>query len=219
MKFERIAGALGAEVMGLDLTAPIPAVAAEELREALARYQALFFRDQPLSPAHHRALAEVFGTPQTHAAYPTVDGYPEISILEVTEAAPPKIDTWHTDMTFMARPPLGSILHGGIIPPVGGDTLFASLTRAYETLSPSLQTLLDGVEAEHSFAHGFRHSLAEPGGRERLSSMLDANPPRRHPAVRTHPQSDKKVLFVNRLFTTRLIGFSEAESAALLELL
>ncbi|MEL6177700.1 MAG: TauD/TfdA family dioxygenase, partial [Myxococcota bacterium] len=132
---------------------------------------------------------------------------------------PPKIDSWHTDMTFLQEPPLGSILHGVIIPPTGGDTMWASLSAAYNALSPAMQALLDGLEAIHDFAWGFRHSLAEPGGRERLAAMLDANPPRRHPVVRTHPESGKKGLFVNPLFTTRILGLTEPESDALLAFL
>ncbi|MFK7990671.1 MAG: TauD/TfdA dioxygenase family protein [Sandaracinaceae bacterium] len=219
MEFEPVAGAIGAEVLGVDLTTPVSDADAETLRHRLATHQALFFRDQPMAPADHRALAHVFGETQPHPAYPTVEGYPELSILEVTEASPPKIDTWHTDMTFMERPPLGSILHGRVIPPYGGDTLFASLTRAYETLSAELRTMLDGLEAEHSFAHGFRHSLAEPGGLERLSPSVQRNPPRRHPVVRIHPVSGAKALFVNRLFTTRILGIDERQSDALLRML
>ncbi len=219
MKFSRIAGALGAEVDGVDLTAPLSDAAQANLVAGLAEHQVLFFRDQPLSPANHRALACIFGEPQPHPAYPTVTNYPELSILEVTPDAPPKIDTWHTDMTFMKRPPLGSILRGEIIPPHGGDTLFASLSRAYETLSASIRQALEGLEAVHSFAHGFRDSLAEPGGQERLREAVEANPAVRHPVVRTHPVSGKKLLFVNALFTTHILGMPQSQSDRLLRLL
>lgn len=224
MEFERIAGALGAMVKGIDLGAPISLEDAEALRNGLAEHQALFFREQPLEPAHHRALAKVFGEPQPHPAYPTIDGYPELSVLEVTEAEPPRINTWHTDMTFMECPPLGSILHGVVIPPVGGDTLFLSLTRAFESLDKMLQDLLVGREAEHSFAYGFRHSialmhLASDEARARLENALAKNPPRRHPVIRTHPVTQKRVLFVNPLFTTRIIGMPESQSDSLLRLL
>lgn len=213
-----MAGALGAEVRGVDLTQPLATVA-ESLRAGLAEHQVLFFRDQALKPAHHRALAEVFGDTQPHPAYPTVEGYPELSILAVDEHAPPKIDTWHTDMTFMERPPLGSILHAQVVPAFGGDTLFASLGRAYETLDGRLRASLEGLEAEHSFAHGFRHSLAERPDDPRLTEAVAENPPRRHPVIRTHPVSGAKLLFVNRLFTTRILGLPEAQSDALLKML
>lgn len=224
MKFARIAGALGALVSNIDLTTPITDENAEALRAGLAEHQVLFFRDQPLEPKDHRALAHVFGSPQPHPAYPTIEGYPELSVLEVTEAAPPRIDTWHTDMTFMKAPPLGSILHGIIIPRVGGDTLFLSLTRAFETLDDALQEMLLGREAEHSFAYGFRHSiammhLASDAARERLEHAIAENPPRRHPVIRRHPVTEKPMLFVNPLFTTRIIGMPEAQSDSLLRLL
>lgn len=216
---KRVAGALGAMVEGLDLTTPLNEDDAQALRANLAEYQVLFFRNQPLSAANHRALAHVFGTTQPHPAYPTVPDYPELSILEVNEDKRPKIDTWHTDMTFMERPPLGSILRGVDVPPFGGDTLFASLSRAYETLTPAMQKSLDGLQAVHSFAHGFRQSLAEPGGAQRLRAAVEANPPVRHPVVRTHPVSGKKLLFVNALFTTHIEGMPATQSDGLLKML
>ncbi|MFT5431501.1 MAG: taurine dioxygenase [Myxococcota bacterium] len=219
MEFEPIAGSLGAKVTGLDLTTPLSDSDQATLRAGLATHQVLFFRDQQMSSANHRALAHAFGDTQPHPAYPTIPDFPDLSILEVTPDAAPKIDTWHTDMTFMKRPPLGSILHGIIIPNAGGDTLFASLGAAFESLSTRLQTLLDGLVAEHSFAHGFRHSLAEPGGQARLGPAVAANPPVRHPVVRRHPITGRRLLFVNPLFTTRIVDMREPESDRLLQML
>lgn len=217
--FHPVAGALGAEVSGIDLREPIDGAARASLEAGLQRYQVLFFRDQQIGPEHHRALARCFGEPVPHPAYPTVDGYAEINVLESTAENPTKIDTWHTDMTFLEQPPLGSILRARIIPEHGGDTMFASLFAAYESLSQRMQQYLDGLTALHSFAHGFRHSLAEPGGWERLGPAVRANPPVRHPVVRTHPKSGRRALFVNRLFTTHIDGISEAESDAVLAFL
>ena len=214
--FHPIAGALGAEVCGLDLAAPLDPSTLAALREGFVAHQVLFFHDQDIGPADHLALAQHFGEPVAHPAYPTVEGFPVINILEVTPAAAPKIDTWHTDMTFLERPPLGSILRARVIPEVGGDTMFASAAAAWEALSDRMQRYLDGLEAVHSFAHGFRHSLAEPGGAQRLAGAVAANPPVRHPVVRTHPESGRKGLFVNRLFTTTIVGLGERESDAVL---
>lgn len=214
--FTRIAGALGAEVSGLDLRNPIDPPTLAALREGFAHHQVLFFHDQDIGPAEHLALAQHFGEPVAHPAYPTVEGFPVINILEVTPAAAPKIDTWHTDMTFLESPPLGSILRARVIPEFGGDTMFASLSAAWDALSDRMQRYLDGLSAVHSFAHGFRHSLAEPGGAERLAGAVAANPPVRHPVVRTHPESGRKGLFVNRLFTTSIVGLGERESDAVL---
>jgi len=219
LTFNRIAGALGAEVEGLDLRAPINPDTLAELRAGFVAHQVLFFHDQDIGPAEHLALALHFGEPVPHPAYPRVEGFPAINVLEVTPAAAPKIDTWHTDMTFLERPPLGSILRARVIPEVGGDTAFASASAAYEGLSDRMQRYLEGLEATHSFAHGFRHSLAEPGGAERLAPAIAANPVVRHPVIRTHPETGRKAVFVNRLFTTTIAGLSERESDAVLGLL
>jgi taurine dioxygenase len=217
--FHPLAGALGAEVTGIDLRQPIGDAAFAALEAGLLEHQVLFFRDQPIEPRHHLALARRFGEPVAHPAYPHVEGFPEINVLESTAEHPTKIDTWHTDMTFLERPPLGSILRGRIIPAHGGDTQWASLFAAWEALSDRMQHYLDGLTARHSFAHGFRHSLAEPGGWERLGETVRANPPVRHPVVRTHPRSGRRALFVNRLFTTHIEGLREAESDAVLRFL
>lgn len=217
--FHPLAGALGAEVSGIDLRQPIDDAAFAALEAGLLTHQVLFFRDQLIDHAHHRALARRFGEPVAHPAYPHVEGFPEINVLESTAEQPTKIDTWHTDMTFLERPPLGSILRGRIIPEGRGDTMWASLFAAWEGLSDRMQRYLDGLTARHSFAHGFRHSLAEPGGWERLGETVRANPPVRHPVVRTHPRSGRRALFVNRLFTTHIEGLSEAESDAVLRFL
>ncbi len=219
MAFHRLAGALGAEVTGIDLRQPIDDAAFAALEAGLLEHQVLFFREQRIEHPHHRALAQRFGTPVAHPAYPAVEGFPEINVLESTAENPTKIDTWHTDMTFLEEPPLGSILRGRIIPERGGDTMFASLFAAWEALSDRMQHYLDGLTALHSFAHGFRHSLAEPGGWDRLGETVRANPPVRHPLVRTHPRSGRRALFVNRLFTTHIEGLAEAESDAVLRFL
>lgn len=219
LEFTPVAAALGAEVGGIDLREPLSDAAFAELRDGLVRYQVLFLRNQPIEPAHQQALAERFGPLQTHPAYATVEGFPAITILESTPEKPTLIEKWHTDMTFREHPPLGTMLRSRIIPERGGDTLFASMTAAYDALSAPMRSLLDGLSAVHSFEHGFRESLAEPGGRERLADALAANPPVVHPVVRTHPESGRKLLFVNELFTTRIRELSPGESDSLLAFL
>lgn len=214
-----VAGALGAEISGVDLTRDLGAAAFDAVRQAWLDYEVIFFRDQPMSPAAHAALADRFGKPQLHEAYPHVDGYPQITILENDEANPSKIEKWHTDMTFRRRPPLGSILHGTVIPARGGDTLFASMSAAFDGLSDAMQQFLSSLTAIHDFSHGFRESLAEPGGRERLADMVASNPPVSHPVVQTHPESGKRCLYVNSLFTVAIEGMKQKESDALLDFL
>ena len=164
MECKRVSGALGGLITGVDLKAPLSATVLGDLKQALLEHQVLFFRNQALSPEQHMALATAFGEPQYHEAYPHAAGFPAITILENDRDNPSKIEVWHTDMTFRACPPLGSILHGQSIPERGGDTLFASLSAAYESLSQIMKDLLENLVAIHDFSFGFKESLAEPGG-------------------------------------------------------
>ena len=214
-----LSAALGAEIHGLDLSRELKREDFLRIRKLLNEYEVIFFRDQDISPARQKALALSFGPLQTHPAYDTVEGFPEITILESTSAKPTKIEAWHADMTFREHPPMGTVLKSVITPPRGGDTLWSSMTAAYEGLSFHMQKFLDGLTAVHDFAHGFKESLAEPGGRERLAEAVAANPPVRHPVIRTHPETGKKVIYVNSLFTTHIDGLRSAESQALLEML
>jgi taurine dioxygenase len=214
-----LAGALGAEIHGLDLSRELSVESREQVRQLLNEYEVIFFRDQDISPAMQKSLALSFGPLQTHPAYDTVEGFPELTILESTPEKPTKIEAWHSDMTFRQHPPMGTVLRSVIVPPKGGDTLWASMTAAYRGLSPPMQEFLQGLTAVHDFAHGFKESLAEPGGRERLADAVAANPPVRHPVIRTHPETGRKVIFVNSLFTTHIEGLKAAESDALLQFL
>ena len=214
-----MAGALGAEIHDLDLSVELSNNATLQLRELLNEHEVLFFRDQDISPGRQKALAMTFGPLQTHPAYATVEGFPEITILESKPDKPTKIEAWHSDMTFRQHPPMGTVLKSVIVPPSGGDTLWASMTSAYDALSLKMQQFLDGLTAVHDFAHGFRESLAEPGGQDRLADAVAANPPVRHPVIRSHPETGKKVIFVNALFTTHIEELSSRESEAVLHYL
>ena len=214
-----LACALGAELFGVDLTLELSPKIFRELRRLLVEYEVVFFRDQDISPAQHRSLAASFGPLQTHPAYNTVEGFPEITILESTAENPSKIEAWHSDMTFREHPPLGTVLRSKIIPAQGGDTLWASMTAAYDGLSTPMQNFLANLTAEHDFSYGFKESLAEPGGRERLAQAVSDNPPVIHPVIRTHPESGKKVIFVNSLFTTRILELNNRESEDVLKFL
>ena len=219
LEIKPMAGALGAEIVGLDLSQDLSSENIRRVRELLNEYEVIFFRDQDISPARQKALALCFGPLQTHPAYETVAGFPEVTILESTAEKPTKIECWHSDMTFRQHPPMGTVLRSVIIPSRGGDTLWASMTAACEGLSVPMQAFLEKLTAIHDFSHGFRESLAEPGGRERLAAAVAANPPVSHPVIRTHPETGKKVIFVNSLFTTHIEGLPREESDALLEFL
>ncbi len=219
MEIVRSGAVLGAEVRGIDLRAPLDDAALHQLEQALSEHQVLFFRDQPIDHGHHLAFARRFGPIQTHPAYPHPEGFPEIVVLESDREHPSRIEKWHTDMTFRPNPPLGSILRGRIIPEGRGDTLWMSLFAALDALPAQLRERLEGRFAEHSFEHGFGESLAEPGGRERLAQALADNPPVRHPVIRTHPATGRRGLFVNSLFTTRIVDMDPTESTDLLSFL
>ena len=214
-----MAGALGAEIYGLDLSGEIDEQDFLRIRKLLNEYQVIFFRDQQISPENMKALALSFGPVQTHPAYDTVEGFPEITILESTPDKPTKIEAWHTDMTFREHPPMATMLRGDVIPHRGGDTLWSSMTAAYDALSFHMQKFLEELSAVHDFSWGFKESLAEPGGAERLADAVAANPPVKHPVIRIHPETGKKGIFVNELFTTHIDGLRREESDALLAFL
>ena len=210
---------LGASIEGIDLTKPLSDKEVSFISNSLAEYEVIFFKNQRIDPSEHREFALNFGSLQTHPAYPTVDGYPEITILENDRDNPSKIEEWHTDMTFREIPPLGSILIGRIVPPKVGATLFGSLSKAYESLPEKMKLKLGSLSAVHSFEYGFKESLAEPGGRERLKQALMDNPPVTHPVIRTHPITGRKSIFVNKLFTSHINEINEEESKEILSFL
>jgi taurine dioxygenase len=220
MRIDKAGGALGAFVSDIDIADVIESDEVfEALHAALLEHQVLFLRDQRITPQQQRAVALRFGPIEGHPAYDVVAGTPDVQILESTPEKPSKIEMWHSDMTFRPTPPMLTMLHGKVIPAYGGDTLFASMTAAYDALSAELQTLFGKLTARHDFAHGFQESLAEPGGYERLRGALAANPPVDHPVIRTHPVTRRKTIFVNSLFTVRINELAAAESRALLEFL
>ena len=211
--------ALGATIIDIDLKQPLDEELTGFIANALAENEVIFFRNQDITPEQHRAFALNFGQLQSHPVYPTIEGFPEITILENDEKNPSKIEKWHTDMTFKKIPPLGSILLGKVIPEKGGDTLFASLSAAYSDLPLDLKQSLEEMTAVHSFEYGFKESLAEPYGREKLAQALIDNPPVEHPVVCTHPVTGKKLIYVNSLFTLKINSLSDSESSELLNFL
>jgi taurine dioxygenase len=220
MQIRKAAGALGAFVAGVDIAAAVTSdVLFREIHTSLLEHEVLFFRDQHITPETQRAFAARFGQIEGHPAYPVVAGTRDVQILESTAEKPSRIEQWHSDMTFRARPPLYTLLHAKVIPAYGGDTLFASMTAAYAALSPAYRALLDPLTATHDFAHGFKESLAEAGGFERLRGAIRDNPPVAHPVIRTHEETGRKAIFVNSLFTTRINELAATESSSMLDFL
>jgi len=211
-----IAGALGAEVCGADL-ADLDDATFAEIHAAWLEHQVLFFRDQDLTPDQHKAFGRRFGPLQVHPFLHSrkAEGHPEIVVLESNEARPVVAAGWHTDVTFSETPPMASILRGVEVPAWGGDTMWASTTRAYDALSSTMKRMLDGLVAIHdtskTFSRGAYPSESHPDAEKTPTAI--------HPVVRTHPETGKKALFVNSAFTLRIKGLRPAESEALLAFL
>jgi taurine dioxygenase len=204
--------AIGAEIRGVDLSQPLDAATFGVVERALLDREVLFFRDQHLTDAQHQAFAERFGPLQRFPfADPVDEATPAVHAIAIDGSLPRRsnADIWHTDATFMQRPPLGSVLRAVALPGSGGDTLFASASAAYDALSPQLKQLLDGLTATHDFTKSSTHRRA----------LHDQYPPVSHPVVRTHPVTGRKAIFVNRIFTVRINELPERESDMLLAFL
>jgi taurine dioxygenase len=204
--------AIGAEIGGVDLAAPLDDTTFAEIADALARHLVIFFRDQKLTPAQHLAFGRRFGALHLHPAAPHVAGLPELMIIRAdAESVRANGEGWHSDVSCDATPPMGSILHIRDCPPQGGDTLFASMYAACEALSERMKTYLDGLRAVHDGEPVYRGTYANLGVADKPSY-----PRAEHPVLRTHPVTGRKALYVNRGFTTRLLGVPADESAAIL---
>ena len=213
-----VSGTLGAEVTGVDLATDLDDGTIAELRAALVEHHVLFFRDQALSPARQVAFGRRFGELDEHPFVEGMDDHPEV--IEVITEPDDKVNFgggWHTDVTFLEEPDLGSILYAVEVPSFGGDTLFADQHTAYDSLSATMKGLLDGLVGLHSAGPQYA-----PGGYSTQSrSMRTKNAEGadrivEHPLVRTHPESGRKGLYVNRAFTIAISGMRRNESAALL---
>ncbi|EKT4468611.1 taurine dioxygenase [Pseudomonas putida] len=214
--------AIGAQVLDIDLRAPLSSSQHHALEQALLEHQVLFFRDQSLAPGDHARFAAHFGDLHVHPVYPHVPGLPEITVLDTKSLDTRDTATWHTDVTFLAAPAMGAVLAARQLPPCGGDTLWASGIAAYDALSPQLRQLLDGLSATHDISKHFPQAIEGVITAQymaRLKAAQVQNPPVSHPVVRTHPVSGRKALFVNEGFTTRIDQLPVAESDALLRFL
>ena len=209
---EKATPTVGAYVSGVDL-ADVDDETVAEIRRALNENCVLFFRDQGMSVDEHISFGRRFGELDIHPAAPDSGAHREILVIHADEtSARANGEEWHSDVSCLPAPPMGSILHMHVVPPAGGDTLFSSMNAAYEALSDRMKAYLDGMTAVHDGAHIY--------GASDFSRKDGAEYPRAvHPVVRTHPETGRKCLFVNRGFTTRLSGVPRDESDAVLEYL
>lgn len=214
-----VAGSLGAEIGGVDLAADLDEATVAEIHRAFLEHHVLFFRDQRLEPETLEVFGRRFGELDTH---PFVEGMPDHpEVIEIVTEPDDEINFgggWHTDVTFLEEPDLGSILYAVEVPPYGGDTLFANQHLAYETLPDDLEARVEELVALHSAGPQY----AEGGYSTRSRSMRTrgsdaAGAVVRHPVVRTHPETGRKGLYVNRAFTIGIEGMADDEAAALLK--
>lgn len=212
---------LGAEISGLDLRQPLTPEVVAAIRAALLRHKVVFFRDQDISHADHVRFGRYFGELEGHPVTSHVQGFPEILHIEAAdgmklrEEIVPLVrvaNKWHTDVTFRAAPSMGGVLRARHLPPLGGDTLFADTAAIYRDLPQVLKDRLADLTAEHDIiqSYGYRVDQAK---RDELRA---AYPLMVHPVVRTHPETGEKHLFVNKVFTTRILGLPEDEAKTLL---
>ncbi len=208
---------LGAEIYGVDLSEPVSDAQFTEIQDAFHTYQVLFFKDQKeIPPEQHVAFGKRFGQLHVHPAAPTMAGHPEIFEIHATKNS--KIangEFWHSDVSCDETPPLGTMLQIHIAPPCGGDTMFSDMNAAYDDLSDPLKEMLAGLSALHSSEHIYKGRYSDRG---KSDAEIDC-PEAVHPIIRTHPETGQKSLFVNRTFTTKIIGLSDTESTAILDML
>ena len=213
-----VSGALGAEIKGVDISIPLEAEVVSKIRDALLKHLVIFFQNQVITPRQQLNFAEQFGIPME---YPQLKGLPDCPL--VTEVIKLEHETlnfggvWHSDTTYLQQPPMASLLYAIEIPPYGGDTLFSNQYMAYETLSDGLKKTLSELVAVNTSSKPEVSMTREDRMREAGMELniLSAS----HPAVRTHPETGNKALFVNKAHTTHFKDWTESESKSLLEFL
>jgi len=218
-RIERLGASLGAEILGLDLKAPIAESTFKAFEAALVEHKVLVLRDQHLTTEQHVRISRMFGDLEVHPMRPQGE-FPEILVLDNHKDNPVlSTDVWHSDTTFRKNPTKYTILRCEIMPELGGDTLWANMEAAYEGLSEIFRGMIAGLRAVHDFQN-FRvlfKNTAED--RAKLHRMEDMFPNPSHPVVRTHPVTGRKSIYVNPQFTLRIEGMEPAESRAILDVL
>lgn len=220
MKIRQIAGALGAEISGVDLSGGVSAALAADIRQVFLDHQVIFLRNQNLTPQQFLAFAHAMGEPIEYPFVKGLDGFAHI--IEVKKLEHEKVNfggIWHSDTTYLETPPMGSMLLSREVPPYGGDTLFANQYLAYESLSSTMKGLLDGLTGISSSAKAdvskTREDRIKSDGKAAASQEYRAE----HPVVRTHPETGRKALYVNVAHTAGIKGMTDEESAPLLHFL
>ena len=215
----RLSPTIGGELLGIDLRKDLTSEVKDLVYEALLVYKVIFFRDQDLTTDQHINFSKNFGDLEVHPFAPFKEGYPEVLKITHNKKSPGRENLWHSDVTWREEPSLGSVLRMLEKPAHGGDTLFSDMYAAYDDLSDDLKVKLDGAIAVHDFA-GFRKRLIKEGkGPKEIEAFNKKFPMPEHPVIRTHPDTGKKVIYVNRAFTQHIKGWEEEESKEMLDFL
>lgn len=220
-----LAGAIGAEIFGPDLSQPLAPEVLDEIHRAHLDHLVIVFRDQELTPDAHKAFARKFGSCHINDFFPTVEGHPDIQLVAKNPEDTRNVgDVWHTDVSYVAKPPLGSLLYARDVPESGGDTMFASMYASYDALSDGMKDMLEGLNAVHSATRNFGVKATGKEMKSKNKSMKfkyseDAEQDAVHPVIRTHRETGRKGLYVNRSFTKHFEGMTVEESAPLLSYL
>jgi taurine dioxygenase len=224
---KRLAGGLGAEISGIDLASPHCGNVFPEIHEAFLEHSVLVFHDQRLTPDQLVEFTRRFGKLEQHVIKDfALPENPDVFIVSNVKDAGKPLGAiragqyWHSDCSYMAKPTSASLLYALEIPGYGGDTMFTSTVRAYEELSDVMKGLIANLSAVHDYTLAYEQYFSRFSDRPPLSAEQKAKvPPVVHPVVRTHPETGKKVLFVNPGFTRQIVGMTEAESRAILDFL
>ena len=214
ISLQPLSATIGAEVQGVDLCKDVDDETFAEIEHAFLDYKVLFFRDQPMSAERHLLFAKRFGELEQHPFLPTGDDEQIVRFSKDAKTVGVE-NQWHSDVSWRLTPALGSMLRAREVPRVGGDTLFSDMVAAYECLSDDVKQALEGMTAIHDFAHTFGLAMRP----EELEKHAKEYPPAEHPVVRTHPVTGKRLLYVNAIFTSHLVGMDREESDRTLDAL
>jgi taurine dioxygenase len=206
---------IGAVIEGVDL-ANLSDDEFAVVDQALLDHQVVFFHDQPLSDDEHLAFAARFGEPSIFPVSKILGGDTRLQYIEDTEDSPPDADDWHTDVTWIERPPQVAVLSGRVIPEIGGDTMWSSLTAAYDALSPTMQAVCAGLTVRHHRGQDFDDKVGRFLDADQMRLLDEGYPSVEHPLLRTHPRTGETSLFLSGLFMQEIVGMNPDESDALL---
>jgi len=214
MKIDVLTPNIGAEISDIDLSSTIRDEEKKQIYDAFCKHSVIFFRDQNLSPQQHIELASIFGElePPTHPKFSSFEDAPEVAIISNDENNPPDINVWHTDLSYHAQPAKACVLYCQETPAIGGDTLWASMRAAYQSLSPQLQQLISGLNARHLLP-------LNTVSIEQIKSVIDLEIDAIHPIVHLHPDTKEKCLFVNSVYTQNILDLPNIESRNILQML